>query len=158
MNTDSYVAYFAYGANMNLQHLCNLGVQVLRAERAILEGWRLCFNVVDREQLGSGFANILPSDGDRVEGVLYLIATVSIASLDTYEDYPQDYGKVWVKVQTWEGLTVECFVYVGRCDRLAEGLLPTDQYLQLLLTAQPFLSVEYYRELKHLQVLPSSKR
>jgi len=150
MNTDSYVAYFAYGANMNLQHLCNLGVQVLRAERAILEGWRLYFNVVDREELGAGFANILPSDGDRIEGVLYLIMVGAIVSLDVYEDYPQDYEKVWLRVKTWAGLVVECFVYVGRGDRLAEGLLPTDQYLQLLLAAQPFLSVEYYRELEQI--------
>lgn len=147
------IHYFAYGSNMDLDVLQKLGVRVYHAEKGILEGWKLVFNVIDHEISGAGFANIELDPIAQVEGVIYTIDEPSVAALDRYEDYPRDYDKITLTIQTQQQQSRICLLYIGQPDRLSPNLIPTRPYLQTLLNGQRFLSPAYYQELLSLKNL-----
>jgi gamma-glutamylcyclotransferase (GGCT)/AIG2-like uncharacterized protein YtfP len=145
------IHYFAYGSNMDLDFLQKLGVRVYHAEKGILEGWKLVFNVIDDEIPGAGFANIIPDPIAQVEGVIYTIDEPSVEALDRYEDYPRDYDKITLAIQTEDHQSRSCLLYIGQPDRLSQNLTPTCATRQALLNGQRFLSPAYYQELLRLK-------
>lgn len=76
------VRYFAYGSNINIERLRRR--VVLRDETLeagvpyTLQDYRLVFNAM-------GFANIEPSHGDSVQGILYAMSPKQFEILDKYE-------------------------------------------------------------------------
>lgn len=90
--------YFAYGANLNkqgMQFRCPLA-QPLRPYR--LKDWRLSF---------SGVATIQPSQGDWVDGALWMITDQCEVNLDRFEGYPTLYTKHMISV---DDQPVMCYV------------------------------------------------
>jgi cation transport regulator ChaC len=149
------IHYFAYGSNMDLAALPARGVTVDRAEKGTLHDWKLVFNVIDDDIPGAGFANIEPAQSAQVEGIIYTIDEPSVAALDRYEDYPRDYDKVILPIQTDHQKNLSCLVYIGQPDRLQPHLKPTAPYLRSLLQGRPFLNEPYYARLQTLETLDS---
>jgi gamma-glutamylcyclotransferase (GGCT)/AIG2-like uncharacterized protein YtfP len=146
------IHYFAYGSNMDLDALQKLGVCIYHAEKGILLGWKLVFNVIDELVPGAGFANIEPDRHAQVEGIIWTIDEPSVAALDRYEDYPRDYDKINLEIQTEYHQVQTCLLYIGQPDRCSPHLQPTRLYLQSLLNGQAFLSPTYRHQLMNLKI------
>lgn len=78
------VKYFAYGSNLDLVQMKERGINVKGSEKAVLPGWRLAFTIYS-EPWGGGVADIVPSPGEKVVGVVYTIDKESVKNLDHYE-------------------------------------------------------------------------
>ena len=85
--------YFAYGSNMLLERLENRVQKVQRVGPFILTGYELCFNCGWPK---TAYANIVPKEGAKVEGVLYRLTERQIAHLDYCEGYPYNYEKFYL--------------------------------------------------------------
>ena len=95
--------YFAFGSNMHLSQMAQRCPGSRYIGTAKLHDYR--FQINQR-----GFANVLPSPGDRVEGLVYLLNLTDEKRLDQNEGVPTAYQKY--------NLTIEVFTaaieYVGR--------------------------------------------
>ena len=98
--------YFAYGSNMNAERMEERGVEFSGRERAILEGWILKFNTVASQN--EGYANIVLDEKGIVEGILYEIQNHDLKKLDKYEEYPDHYKRIKLKVRLDNGERVRC--------------------------------------------------
>lgn len=78
--------YFAYGSNMNHDHMQQHCPGIAAIGKLRLEGFRLVFNY---------HADIIPSDGCSVHGGLWQITETHEEALDRYEGYPDYYGKYY---------------------------------------------------------------
>ncbi len=141
--------YFAYGSNCNPAIMKRKGVEFTSRQRAVLRGYRLKFNKKSlRDALPDsiGFANINADLEGVVEGVLYEIVDAHQGILDESERYPDHYDRITVEVETETG-NHECSAYSAQPDKTADGLVPSRNYLNHILTARDFLSQQYFEAL-----------
>jgi gamma-glutamylcyclotransferase (GGCT)/AIG2-like uncharacterized protein YtfP len=137
--------YFAYGSNMNPAVLAKKRIEFADRQSATLDGYLLRFNKRSLRQLlpqNIGFANVVPTPGRHVEGVLYDILEESLARLDDSERVPEHYERIAVVVTTASGV-VNCFTYRARPDKTATGLIPSRNYVSHILAAGSLLSEAY---------------
>ena len=145
--------YFAYGSNCSAAVMSKKKVAFSDRKRAVLRGYRLRFNkVAFRESLPEGlaFANIEPDAEGCVEGILYELSGDQLERLDATERYPDHYDRIGVTVEAG-GVDNECWTYRAQPDKTAEGLAPSRNYLNHILAAKDFLSVQYYEALDRAQ-------
>lgn len=148
--------YFGYGSNMSARALKAKGVTPLSAEPAILEGWRLTFNIPDFFLIEGGTGNIELAPGHVVHGVLYSCRSEHLEVLDELEAVGVSYRRVKTMVSSYSGRSVSAFVYIGIPERLKEGYQPSRRYLNILVQGaeQMNLDPHYVRHLKGLEVRP----
>ena len=106
--------YFAYGSNMHpgqMQRRCP-GCSLVAAAR--LREYRLVFSRPFAAWDGAGVADIQPSPGSLVEGVVWEITAAHRDALDEYEEYPASYTRSDVAVETFEGKRLTAFAYVAK--------------------------------------------
>lgn len=97
--------YFAYGSNMDSKQMNQRCPENRLIGKAILPGYRW---VITRR----GYANVLPSQQDAVEGVLFEISEGDEALLDRYEGVDQgSYFKRTVRV-LHNGQVRQAMIYV----------------------------------------------
>lgn len=145
--------YFAYGSNCNSAVMKRKGVDIMSRKRAVLHGYRLLFNkksLRDNVPADVGFANINEHTGGQVEGILYEIAEDHLLRLDEAERCPDHYDRVAITVATDAG-DQPCCTYQARPDKIADGLVPSRNYLNHILAAGDFLSQQYYEALDKSQ-------
>ncbi|MBT3351442.1 MAG: gamma-glutamylcyclotransferase [Nitrospinaceae bacterium] len=94
------VLYFAYGANLHHEGM-RLRCPHSRPLRiARLAGYSLQIALPEKIKIGNGWATVEPEEDAFVPGVLYLLHERNITVLDTYEDYPEIYGREDVTVES----------------------------------------------------------
>lgn len=145
--------YFAYGSNCNTAVMKRKRVEFTSCERAVLFGHRLLFNKrALREDLPEeiGFANIEACADESVEGILYDIVDDHLARLDSSERFPDHYDRIPVTVESSQG-EFSCFAYKAQPDKVASGLKPSRNYLNHILAAKDFLSIQYFNALDRSQ-------
>lgn len=104
--------YFAFGSNMHLGQMAKRCPESRYIGTAKLHDYR--FQINQR-----GFANVLPSPGDCVEGLVYLLNLTDEARLDKSEGVPTAYQKCDLAVEVFTA----AIDYVGRAvPELAERL------------------------------------
>lgn len=121
-------------------------VQFTSRSRGTLSGYRLLFNKMAlRERLpdGIGFANINRDPTATVEGVVYDIPDEHLPRLDESERYPDHYARISVQVETETGF-LDCQTYQAQPDKIANGLVPSRNYLNHILAGRDFLSKQYF--------------
>jgi gamma-glutamylcyclotransferase (GGCT)/AIG2-like uncharacterized protein YtfP len=123
--------YFGYGSNMNITSLRAKGVEPLSSQRAVLEGWRLAFNVRHFFRHEGGVANLVAACGQAVQGVVHCCADEALARLDAAEAFGYGYDRMETVVQTAEG-PVSAIAYIGMTDFLDDTCLPSQRYLNIL--------------------------
>lgn len=123
------VWHFAYGSNMNRSQMLSRVGNILEEHNAHLANYELRFNKKVRG--GTAGANVQPSTGKTVYGVLYKIEENSFRSLDRYEGVPEHYRRIEIRVKPDEGEPVPAQVYIA--SRIEKGLRPAAHYLQLIL-------------------------
>lgn len=121
-------SYFAYGSNMDPGQMGFRGLRVLDARAAVLEGYRLVFDFPARSRWLGGAADVVESQGDRVEGALYTLGT-HISAMDPWEG---GYRRVPVEVLvlgTGEPVRAWTYVVVDR----GSPMTPSEVYLEQML-------------------------
>lgn len=74
------IFYFGYGSNLLTQRLTDRVGRVISRGNHTLEDHQLVFNC-------GGFANIIPSRGNSVDGHLYELSPIQLKELNTYEGF-----------------------------------------------------------------------
>lgn len=126
------------------------GVRFTNRRYAVLKDHTLQFNKLAAGpdvKHGEGKGNIIPKDGDFVEGVVYEIPASDIQKLDKFEGYPAHYDKNTINV-TIDNDVVETITYIARPNMCKTGLKPSKEYLSHYLAAKDILTEEYYKKLE----------
>lgn len=154
------IKYFAYGSNLDPDQMEDRGIKVKESEIAELPGWKLAFTIYS-DPWGGGVADILPSSGEKVKGVIYTIAEDSLKNLDRYEGrrvednmergmYRRQYIPVKVK-ERWE--TVLTYI-VNRAVEYKRkvDLKPSQEYLETIISGarEHGLDKEYIENIKDI--------
>jgi len=157
------VLYFAYGSNMNQEDLndyCRKKGRPLihLASRSpkvcLLRDFRLDFNYYSPSRRG-GTANIEPTRGEQVEGVLFNLNNVDKDTIDDKEGAPSYYREILVSVVLRNDTKIENVTTYTVCeDKKREFTPPTRKYKQIIIDgAKAFgLSEEW---IKKLEKIPS---
>ena len=99
--------YFAYGSNMNEDELKDICVTILRAQKAILRGYKIALTHKSSTREG-GTLDIVPSEEGTVEGVLYQIPDTDKSKIDEKEGVNSGaYEPVIVDIEVMDGKTVK---------------------------------------------------
>jgi|GEM_PF-5785035 len=144
--------YFAYGSNMNLQHLlqwCGFSNIIdpsdLLPRKVILRDFQFRTNYISSK--GAGAANIEKAPGSQVEGVLLSIPLQMRGRIRCKEGYPTRYGEIYVSVEdttTGELMSAVTYQATDEC-RLNSDISVQYVYRNRILTGamQHQLSKEY---------------
>jgi len=108
------VFYFAYGSNMHPGQMRTRCPDCTFVATARLQGHRLAFTRPWAAWDGGGVADIQPSPGGVVEGVVWEITETHRNALDAYEEYPTAYMRKDVVVETFAGKALTAFAYLAR--------------------------------------------
>lgn len=138
------IFYFAYGSNMNPARMTRRVGEFTILGRGVLIDYQLVFNKIARDKIGVGYANVMTSSGDLVEGVIYQFD--EIRKLDKPEGYPIHYDRKLMTISI-DGGFVQAWVYLARSNRISEGLMPSKSYLDHILLGKEYLSEAYYQKL-----------
>ena len=158
--------YFAYGSNINRDHLTEYldthGVDLdtdAQLEHALLHDYRLRTNYFAGSH-GAGACNIEPAADHHVEGVLLQITPAVQDALRVKEGFPYRYEEIEVEVHTaatQEAVRAVTYMVTPQ-HRLDVDLPVTDRYRALILAgARQFnFSTSYQEALRSkLQTAPS---
>ena len=106
--------YFAYGSNMHPAQMRQRCPGCTLVGAAKLRDYRLVFSRPFAAWDGRGVADIERCPGGLVEGVLWDITEGHRDALDAYEQYPTEYTRADVTVETVDGRAVVAIAYVAR--------------------------------------------
>lgn len=127
---DGPVYYFAYSVHLDPRWMKMDGVKAASASCAELLNHRLMFNVLEDEHFffeRCGLANIVPSAGDRVEGVLYEIEEEALPCLDELAGVSRlKYYRKRITAARRDGSTTWALTYAGWPDKTATNLAPRE--------------------------------
>lgn len=144
--------YFAYGSNMNTARVMARIGETRRALAGRLVDHELRFDKASRIP-GIAHANVVPSVGDNVEGVLFeLIEPSQIELMDPFEGVPREYCRELRGIETGEG-TIEAWVYFAVEGSTRPELRPAREYLEHLLAGKPYLSEKYHAQLAQVETV-----
>ncbi len=124
--------YFAHGSNMSQRQMkerCKEG-KFKTLGRAFLKGYRLVFDGYSITREGP-VANLVPSEGGIVWGVLYEVSEKCLEELDGHEGVGSGaYKRVKVEVHSEDGKSFMAYTYLR--EPLEEGK-PSRKYIKTLL-------------------------
>lgn len=135
---------------MNKDRMTERKINFSTRQFAKLAGHKLVFNKKAKDG-DFTYANIIASDNDFVEGILYEFPDNEISSLDQAEGFPKHYDKIQVSVTDKNDISTTATTYVAQKDKIVNGLFPTREYLNHLLAGQDILSKPYFDTLKQVQ-------
>ncbi|HOJ59092.1 MAG TPA: gamma-glutamylcyclotransferase [bacterium] len=134
-----WIYYFAYSLHLDAESLERLCIPVEEEAHGILSNYRLVFNVLEDEYFRferRGLANIVPSAGGLVEGMIYRLRECDLPRLD--EDagvLSLKYYRKLIRVRCHRGLNYTAHAYAAWPDKTSGGLLPRQDYLKQLIAA-----------------------
>lgn len=120
--------YFGYGSNLRPASLRAKGVSPVAFEPAVLDGWRLVFNLAHPFRFEGKAASIVPDPGGAVHGALSTCEDADLAALDRHEGYGRFYTRRAVTVRTYAGEALTAWVYVGLPHRTGTEGRPSQRY------------------------------
>ncbi len=143
--------YFAYGSNLSMDRKQRRTGLIRSSRPACLKDYRFAFNKGGAG--GEVYANIVPSPGDVVWGVVYLCDPEAMASLDEYEAVETgDYWRHPVEVEATDGELLRAEVYIAGDDFVIADSRPRPWYLDLILSGarKHGLPGEYIKSIEEL--------
>lgn len=144
--------YFAYGSNMErvgFKRRCPRGKFVSAAK---LRDHDITFTQ-SSTMWGGGAADLKPTPGRVVEGVLWEVGEQDLKALDQYEGVPNDYLRKTVTVERKDGQLCEAFAYLVA--RPGGYRPPSKRYIRLLVQGaeEHGLSDEYVMRLEAIKTV-----
>ena len=121
--------YFAYGPNLSRKQMLERCPDSKPQFFATLNNYKLVFVGWSRQWRG-GIASIKRFSGERVIGAIYEVSDRDLRRLDSYEGYPDVYGRFKVTVFDENGEPIEAITYV-KAGQLEETQ-PSKEYLSII--------------------------
>ena len=101
-HTDNTLLYVAYGSNMNREQMLYRCPNAVEICGTYIEGWQLTMPF---------YANIEPQPGSRTPAIIWKINKDDELALDSYEGYPNLYGKADIIVAV-NGSPISAMAYI----------------------------------------------
>jgi gamma-glutamylcyclotransferase (GGCT)/AIG2-like uncharacterized protein YtfP len=158
LHSKDEVMYFAYGSCMSERDFRRTVPHFEVMGRAVLDDYRLAFTRYSSGRQG-GVADIVPSPGDRVEGVLYKISSRYVKDLDWREGVPAGvYRREYIDVQH-NGQLVSALTYVV-VEKQLDEIAPSESYASIILDeGTSLLSPQYIEQVRrHIETLQKKGR
>lgn len=148
--------YFAYGSNISaFRMLKERKINFLSRKFAILENYKLVFNKMSKKNNQLGFANIMESNGDIVEGALYDLSISDITIIDEFEGAstkpPHYYRKIVNVICNNE--KYQAIVYIANPIMIRENITPNKEYLNYILEGKDLFSEQYYEKINSTKTI-----
>ena len=124
--------YFAYGANMDAEHMAARVPSAAAVGPGRLDGFRLMFSVYSTEWEG-GATNLELDPEAHVWGVIWEVPDEELGGLDAFQGHPTFFRREDVVVTGPEGSTVAWTYRVAHQE--GSYVRPTDAYLHKLQAA-----------------------
>ena len=122
-------------------------MQIVSACSGWLNGFGLRFNKRSRRDATLACANVVYAPGERVEGVLYLLATpTEIIKLDPHEGTRIFYPPMLFGVETASSV-IPAWVYIANRAVIDNSVLPARWYVEHLLAGKSYLTDEYWQDI-----------
>ena len=116
---------------------------------AILPDYEMIFN---KHSNDGGKANIMSSQGNIVEGILYSVNEEDLVLLDKYEGVSsKQYKRYKIEVRDNNKNSIPAVAY--KALNTGKVSAPTEEYLNYILKGKEFLSPGYYAKLKSTKTL-----
>lgn len=116
--------YFAYGSDINLNHMKHRCLNACVVGPVALENYELLFRQ-------DGFATIMPCWGGKVHGLLWSLPPECKWSMDMYENI-RIYNRRTVTVQDGLGRELSAMAYIMD-ERFRQPMLPKAIYLDIIM-------------------------
>ena len=141
--------YFAYGSNMDQNQMLERCPDAVLVGSAILAEHRLAFTIFSPKR-NCGCADIVPSVGSVVYGLLYDLTDADREALDGFEGHPVHYQRITVRVNIE---TREADAYSYEVVNKKSNTRPSIHYLGLLQSAAARFNFpkEYQKFLRDVQ-------
>lgn len=137
--------YFAYGSNMSEQRMLDRGLTSKNKQMAFLDDYKFIINKRSYKNPNIGYANVKPSEGSVVEGVLYEVKDNELILLDKFEGAPKHYSRQKLNLRLQDGTLVEGVVYIANFGWTSPKLLKTTmEYKNFILEGKNWISENYY--------------
>ena len=141
--------YFAFGSNMSITRIKKRLEYRPPYEVGFVEGYKLVFNKQAYCKPGVGYANIIPSENDRVYGILYDVTNGDLSKLDIKEGVADNhYVRSMIDIHV-DDTVIQAVTYIAHESRIVDNLLPEKEYLAHLLAARDLLPDEYIQKLEN---------
>ena len=143
------VHYFAYGSNMAADVMERLCTRPRYVGAASLPGYRLAFTRRS-VKTGTGVADIVRAQGERVWGALYEINANELAAIDRKEGHGRAYTRVVLPVELQADGSERMAVTYTVLSKAPAVVLPSRAYLDLMIKAarERLLPHPYIEELR----------
>lgn len=139
------ILYYSYGSNMSQQRMIDRGVIPLSTRIAFLEDYKFIINKKSFKNPSMGFANIIPSLNDKVEGILYEVYDSDLKLLDRFEGAPNHYGRETLKLKLIDNSVINAIVYVANPEWVSKTeLKTTNKYKNYILEGRKYISENYF--------------
>lgn len=145
---------FAYGSNISEHRMkVERNINFKSRRLSVLRDYKLVFNKVSKNNVYLGFANIVVSKGDIVQGALYEIDDKDISILDKYEGVKNNhYMRISVDV-VCDDEKVNAITYIASPDKVRENIKPDKKYLNYILDGKDLFTNDYYEKLLETKTL-----
>ena len=130
MNVMKQILYFAYGSNLDGRQMRARCATARVGARAVLRNHALAFGGFS-VRWGGAVATLVPTPGAQVEGLLYVLQSADLRSLDRHEGCPWAYRRVRFAVIDETGRCVCAQVYLRALPNIAPAL-PAPGYARVL--------------------------
>lgn len=146
--------YFAYGSNISENRMRNeRNVNYTFRKFAVLENYKLVFNKVSKKNVYLGYANIVESEGDIVQGALYLINESDINIIDKFEGVKNNHYYRSIVNVNCEGEKINAITYVANPTMIRQNIKPDKNYLSYILEGKDLFTNDYYEKLLETKTL-----
>lgn len=109
--------YFAYGSNMNEDELINEKVTILEGKKVLLRNYKIAL-ARNSEKRKGGVLDIIPSEEESVEGVLYNIPDEDITKINKKEGVCVGaYEPIIINVEDCDGHTINGIISYQVCEK-----------------------------------------
>ena len=140
------IYYFAYGSNMSERRMISRGLTPLNKQIGVLENYKFIINKKSFKNPELGFANVMLSEKDNVEGIVYKVLESDIKKLDKFEGAPKHYTKELLTIRLFDGELVQAIVYIANPNWVSETVLKsTTEYKNYILEGINYISNNYYK-------------
>ena len=147
MDRAKTILYFGYGSNMSTQYLVKRRKIIpLDSKTALLKDYELIMNMGGPNFLEPSFANIRPSKGSTVEGVIHKIDKQDLQKIVNTEGEDYQLAKLSVYM---EGKRKTAYTLIYITDE-TKDIPPSKRYLKILINAakENNLSTSYIEKLE----------
>jgi hypothetical protein len=152
------VRFFAYDELINEDIFKERGLEYTSKSSVTLSGWHRVFNKIPKDNgglEGLGLCNIEPTidTTGMMHGELYEMDEKFLPLLDKIFEHPQEYQQKVMRFNRHDFLMTNGFTYVARVDKVAKGLKPSKEMMQVFRKTKKLFPMLYFSRLMNVRTV-----